>query len=329
MKLWLGVDGGATKTRVVVADATGKPLAEGLAGPTNVQVVGINAAATNLAAALRAALADAPRTSSPTLRLTLGLAGLDGANDVPSVGAFITQALSRLNVRASWVAVNDAVIAWAGALDGQPGGIVISGSGAAGLAVNAQGALFHADGLGHWLGDEGSGFAVGRTGARAAARGQEGRGPQTLLSGLLVTHAGEPMAAWAARLVEDDELAYRALTDFAPRVVEAATEGDAVATAILADAGRSLAETGASVVRRAGLGAGSAVATAGSLFVHAPPLREAFSTAMADLCPGCQVIWPRTQPAEGALLLACSPALLPQNVRTVAGTSEPSNPSTI
>lgn len=321
MKLLAGVDGGATKTRVVIADQNGAPLGEGAAGPTNVQVVGVETAADNLAAALRAALASTPYHAFPALRLTLGVAGLDGPNDAPSVAAFITQALSRLHVRASWVAVNDAVIAWAGALDGEPGGIVISGSGAAAVAVNREGQIFHADGLGHWLGDDGSGFAIGRAGARAAARALEDRGPRTLLSESLLIHAGEPLAAWAARLVEDDGLAHRSLADFAPCVVDAAAKGDTIAHAILTDAGNALAASGASVLRRAGLRAGQ-VATVGSLFLHAPPLREAFCRAIARLLPDCQVIWPHKQPVEGALLLARSPALLPQDLLSVAGETE-------
>lgn len=327
MTLLVGVDGGATKTQVVLAagdsgDRDEALLGEGIAGPTNVQVVGADAAADNLAAALRAALASVPQEKTPTLRMTLGVAGLDSPNDIPPLRAAVNRALSRLSVCASWIAVNDAVIAWAGALAGQPGGIVISGTGAAALAVSRSREIFHADGLGHWLGDDGSGFAIGRAGLRAAVRGLEERGPETSLAAALAQQVGDDIAGWAARLVEEPAAAHRAMVDFAPRVIAAAEKGDGVALAILTDAGRALAESGASVLRRAALGQDAPLATVGSLFVHAPPLREAFCARMAALLPGCQVIRPRKQPAEGALLLAQSPALLPQDLLSVAGETE-------
>lgn len=80
--------------------------------------------------------------------------------------------------------------------------------------------------------------------------------------------------------------------------------GDAVARAISEESGRALADTGVSVLHRAGLAESSTLATVGSLFTHAEPVREAFCGRIADIFPGCQIIWPRLQSAEGALLLA-------------------------
>lgn len=314
MEILIGVDGGATKTRVVIGDQRGQPLAEGSAGPTNFQVVGVDQAGVNLAAALQAALDSLAQPRPLSARMVVGLAGLDSPNDLPMIRALVTDALEQCTLSGSWQAVNDAVIAWAGALGGEVGGIVISGSGAASLAVNEEGELFHADGLGHWLGDAGSGFEIGRTGLRAAVAAWEGRGPETgLVEPLLAAAAGD-VNGWAARLTEDGSLAHWEMTGFVPQVVGAAQAGDAVALAILEEAGRALADTGASVLRRAGLAESSTLATVGSLFTHAEPLREAFCGRIAIVLPGCQIIWPRLQPAEGALLLARRPALLPKNV---------------
>lgn len=317
MQLLIGIDGGATKTRVVIEDLAGTTLAEDSAGPTNYQVVGVEQAGANLAAALQAALDSLPRPRLLSARMVVGLAGLDSPNDIPMIRALVTDALAQCPLSASWLAVNDAVIAWAGALGGEAGGIVISGSGAAALAVNPQGEIFHADGLGHWLGDEGSGFEIGRNGLRAAVRAWQGRGPATGLVAPMLAVAGGDVNGWAARLTEDGGLAHREMNRFVPPVVEAAQAGDAVSLAILNRAGRALAETGASVLGRAGLAETSTVATIGSLFAHAKPLRSAFCGRIEEILPGCQVIWPRMQPAEGALLLARRPEIVPQNALAV------------
>ncbi|MGB5048837.1 MAG: BadF/BadG/BcrA/BcrD ATPase family protein [Caldilineaceae bacterium] len=324
-QIFVGVDGGATKTRVVVGDGDGTVLAEGTGGPTNFQVVGTSQAGANLASALTAAMTSISPAACHTprvARMTVGMAGLDSAADVPPIRTLLEQALAACGLETDWQVVNDAVIAWAGALGGQAGGIVISGSGAAALAVNSRRQLFHADGLGHWLGDDGSGFEIGRNGLRAAVRAQEGRGPETLLVGPLLRLCGGNVSQWAARLTADGALAHREMAQFAPEVVQAAAAADPVALAVLIDAGRALAETAGSVLRRAGLADAvsndpAPVATIGSLFVHAKPLRAAFCGKMTALLPNCQVIWPRQQPAEGALILARSPDLLPENVLAV------------
>lgn len=314
MEILIGIDGGATKTRVVIGGLDGTTLAEGSAGPTNYQVVGVEQAGANLAAALQAALDLLPQPRPSAARMVMGLAGLDSENDIPMVRATVASALEQCPIAASWQAVNDAVIAWAGALGGTAGGIVISGSGAAGLAVNEEGELFHADGLGHWLGDAGSGFEIGRNGLRAAVAAWEGRGPKTRLVESLLAAAAGDVNGWAARLTEDGSLAHREMTGFVPQVVAAAQAGDAVALSILHEAGRALAETAASVLGRANLGAQPTLATVGSLFVHAAPLRDAFCGRIENVLPGCRIIWPRLQPAEGALILAHRPDLLPKNV---------------
>lgn len=317
MRFLMGVDGGATKTRVVIGDASGVCLGEGSSGPSNYQVVGVEAAAANLAEALRAALAAVGQPAGAIDRLVAGMAGLDSPADMPMIRALLEHGLGACAIDADWWVVNDAVAAWAGALGGEPGGIVISGSGAVALAVNSAGQSFHADGLGHWLGDEGSGFDVGRKGLQAALRAVEGRGRASALAAPLLHLCGGDIYGWAARLAEDSALAHREITRFARQVTTAAAAGDGTALAILAEAGASLAATGAAVMRRAGLTAQPTVATVGSLFANAHPLRAAFAEKLAVLLPGCQVISPRLQPAEGALLLARQPALLPKGVLCV------------
>lgn len=314
MRFLMGVDGGATKTRVVIGDRSGACLGEGRSGPSNFQVVGVEAAGANLAEAARAALAAAGQPAGVVEALVAGMAGLDSPGDEPMIRALMEAGLGACAIDADWWVVNDTVAAWAGALAGEPGGIVISGSGAAALAVNGAGESCHADGLGHWLGDEGSGFDVGRKGIQTALRAVEGRGPGSALVSPLLGLCGGDIYGWAARLAEDSALAHREITRFAREVVTAAELGDAPALEILKEAGANLAATGAAVVRRAGLSAQPTVATVGSLFANAHPLRAAFAEEMADLLPGCQVIAPRLQPAEGALLLARQPALLPKAV---------------
>ena len=76
---------------------------------------------------------------------------------------------------------SDGVIAHAGALGGEPGVVLIAGTGVVALAIGADGGLRTADGWGPWLGDEGGGAWIGAAGLRAALRAHDGRGPSTTL----------------------------------------------------------------------------------------------------------------------------------------------------
>src|SRR5690606_10204229 len=119
------------------------------------------------------------------------------------------------------------------------------------LAVGPQGEQVRAGGWGYLLGDEGSGYWIGREALRAALRAEDGRGPATALverlcqvSGVdrpsqLVgpVHRGERDRAWVASLVQV--------------VLAAADAGDLVAGRILDAAAGELAVLVRAVSERA------------------------------------------------------------------------------
>src|SRR5262249_61200260 len=110
-----------------------------------------------------------------------GVAGAPGACAAPHAARELGEALLR-SIPAARVAVTgDAVLAHAGALGGEPGVVLIAGTGVVALAIDADGALRTVDGWGPWLGDEGGGAWMGASGLRAALRALDGRGPSTAL----------------------------------------------------------------------------------------------------------------------------------------------------
>ena len=320
MRLWIGIDGGATKTRAVAVGEDGKVVAEGLAGATNYQIVGVDAACRHLGLALQAALAKFDGVLFVE-GIAAGFAGLDGPADVSPVRCMMESAAAELSV-SEWCAVNDSVAAWSGALAGEAGVIVISGSGAAALAVGSDGVSVHADGWGHWLGDEGSGFDIGRRGLRAAVRCADQRGVATQLLDRLIARFGDEWPSWVTSLnAMPSDAAHAQIASFAPDVVESAANGDVVARDVLGCAAASLAQSVASVIRRAQLPSPQ-VATVGSLFVHSQILYNEFGKHLAELVPNATVDRPKLQPAEGAALLARKPALIPKDVLVVRGNNE-------
>ncbi|HEY3366852.1 MAG TPA: BadF/BadG/BcrA/BcrD ATPase family protein [Symbiobacteriaceae bacterium] len=310
----VGIDGGGTRTRCLVADPSGTILGEGQAGPANYQVVGQQEAAANLRAAVQMALAAAGLTQSGVVAACAGLAGVSRPEDRPWMEA----ALSFLAPAPTQV-VADARIALEGALGGAPGVVVISGTGSIALGMNAAGELVRAGGWGWLLGDEGSGYDIGRRALNAALAALDGTG--------LPTRLGERiMDAWQLerlnqvvnRVYQDLPRARVDIAGLVPLVMAAAAEGDAVATAILVKAGRDLGHTATVVLERLALPSGlpRLVAVTGGVVTGSAVVRGAMSAAVFEWLPEARVTDCLRSPAEGAVAMAA--ALLNRS-----GTTEP------
>ena len=319
---FLGIDGGATKTHIVLSDCTGRPVVEGQSGPSNYHIVGVEQAAVNLSAAISQALADSAVVPEGVRAACAGMAGFDGASDKKNVQKILTSALEANGMHCSWRSLNDSVVAWAGAFHGNPGALIASGSGAVAFAVGENGRSARADGLGHWLGDAGSGYDIGRRGLQAALAALDGRGPSTRLTELFRAVAGNSQQAWIGWIAGLDSSishAHEQLCSFAPSVMEAAAGGDSVARTIMDEAGTALACTAAAVLRKVGLLTDPSVATAGSVLEQPSCLYQSFRVALNAQLPGCQIVPARAGPSWGAALLARNPDLVPQDALQAHG----------
>ncbi len=220
----LAVDLGKTSCRAAAAGRRAEGAgAPGLATPNGVR-------------AAEAAILAVVHGLGPVDEVIVGAAGALAA---PDAARALGDALLT-SLRAERVAVtSDAVIAHAGALNGEPGVVLIAGTGVVALAIDANGALCTADGWGPWLGDEGGGAWIGAAGLRAALRAHDGRGPSTTLLDAARARFGAPKT-WPAQLTNA-----AALASFAPDIL--AAEGDAAARAIVSAAAEALAATARAV----------------------------------------------------------------------------------
>jgi N-acetylmuramic acid 6-phosphate etherase len=243
----LAVDLGKTSCRAAAAGRRAEGVgAPGLAAPGGVRA----AEAAILAVARELGLVDEV------------IVGAAGALAAPDAARALGDALLA-SLRAKRVAVtSDAVIAHSGALNGEPGVVLIAGTGVVALAIGADGALRTADGWGPWLGDEGGGAWIGAAGLRAALRAHDGRGPSTTLLDAARARFGAPQT-WPAQLTDA-----AAFASFAPDVL--AAEGDAAALAIV----RAAAEALAATARAAGDGPVAMVGGLAAVLEGVDALRE-------------------------------------------------------
>ncbi|CAN0617754.1 glucosamine kinase [Burkholderia multivorans] len=180
----IGIDGGGTGTRAVLADLQGRELAQGRAGPSGLGL-GIERAWAAIGAACADAFAHAGLAFDWS-RCALGC-GLAGVNHAAWLAAFRAQApLGALAVE------SDAYTTVVGAHGGAPGLIVALGTGSIAAALDAAGECRIAGGYGFPSGDEASGAWLGMRALAYAQQALDGRVPRDALADALLGETGAP-----------------------------------------------------------------------------------------------------------------------------------------
>ncbi|HKJ92906.1 MAG TPA: BadF/BadG/BcrA/BcrD ATPase family protein [Longimicrobiales bacterium] len=229
--LLVGIDGGATRTRVLVGRRGGGTVTRLDGAGSLVRASAPEAGVDTLARHVRDTL-DLAGRQPPAYALCCALAGAGRADEQRRVQAALQPhgLASRLRV------IPDVEAAFHDAFHGHDGILLLSGTGSIAIAAHA-GRSARAGGWGSILGDEGSGFAIGRAALAGVARAHDGRGPATVLTDALLHQtacpAPEALIAWTDRADKAD------IAALAPCVLAAPT--DPVAAAILDDAAEQLA----------------------------------------------------------------------------------------
>ncbi|MEV4566398.1 BadF/BadG/BcrA/BcrD ATPase family protein [Nonomuraea sp. NPDC049419] len=165
MDLFLGIDAGGTSTRALLTTSTGERAGYGLAGGGNPVAHGVAAALAEITTAVKQALG--ATDSGRVVNGVIGLAGL-GALEDPAVHAAFTRAWADCGLHFPVRGVEDPLLAFVAGTPDPSGHVLLSGTGAVALRVADRRVTKVADGQGWLLGDEGSGFWLGRAAARHA-----------------------------------------------------------------------------------------------------------------------------------------------------------------
>ncbi len=296
----LGIDGGGSKTVALLANADLHILGRGIAGPSNYQGIGADAACAALDAAIAAAFADAHLAPQPVVALCLGLAGMDRPEDRELFAGWAGRALPRARV----TFVNDAELVLAAGTPAGWGVALICGTGSIAIGRDAAGRRVRAGGWGYLLGDEGSGYAIGLAALRAIMRAEDGRGPRTALTQAILAQWELPAPAALIPKVYREQLRPGEIATLAALVDAAAASGDEAAIEILSEAGLELALATGAVIRRLALPSPAPCALAGSVIVKGQIMCARFLGSAAALGLRLDPITPVTEPAQGALRLA-------------------------
>ncbi|QIG47649.1 N-acetylglucosamine kinase [Nordella sp. HKS 07] len=280
--LFMGVDGGGTKCRVRLRDRQGERLGEAVGGLANLYQ-DLEAAIATIHATMAETMGQAGLTEADRRFIHVGL-GLAGAVTDETTGA-VSRALR------DFASVNvdvDAYAACLGAHDGADGGIVIAGTGSAGLAL-VDGRRHWIGGFGFPLGDQGSGAILGRSALRRAALSLDNLIPSSPLLEEILTEFQrdrDGFADWARHALPRDYARY------APRIFAAAAQGDPYGIELVQDAARAVSRLARELLAR---GAPSVALVGGLARPLAPYMPEDLKVHLIE---------PKRDALDGAIMMA-------------------------
>jgi glucosamine kinase len=293
----VGIDGGGTKTRVILADERGEHIGEAVGAGSTVRPQEAERSAGIIAGVVRDALESAQLTGQRARVLCAGVAGVGRETERQA----LLEALVAHDLAEDVVVLTDFAIALEDAFGDGPGVLLIAGTGSSAFGRGPTGATARCGGWGPVIGDEGSGSWIGRRALSVVAAASDGREPETALTGAVLTATetaeAPELIRWAANATP------AMLATLAPVVISTAENGDLRANSILSMAVEELALHIRALARQlfADERASVPVALTGGLLSKGAALRKRLEHRLKTAVPGAHVHGPEIDAARGAV----------------------------
>jgi N-acetylglucosamine kinase-like BadF-type ATPase len=237
MKAFVGVDGGGSKTRAVIVRESGELIADLKTEGSNVNHFGWERAQSilqELFVQIRKSLPSKTRIES----IFLGLAGIDRSEERRKMGEWISSQWPGVKVGVE----NDAVPALVSGAGDAEGIVLIGGTGSIAFGMNDRGEQCRVGGWGYLIGDEGSGYDIGKEACAAVLKSYDGRGEKTLLTDKILAHYQIESPTSLIPLVYSNEFTREQMAAMTRFVFEAAQDGDPVSLSLLNKAADELSD---------------------------------------------------------------------------------------
>ena len=296
MAVLIGADVGGSKTAVGVSE--GGPVLARADGPgAAVRPGRALASAAIIAEVVRRALAATGRLGGDVLVVGAAGAGRDPEREE------LRKALRAETLAQRVVVTTDIEIALAGAFAEGPGMVVSAGTGSISVGRDRNGRRARVGGYGWQMGDEGSGYAMGRAALGAVSRAHDGRSPRTALTDRVLDATRstdfDALVRWAAGASPAE------IAALAPHVLDIAASGDPLAQGILDYAARELSQLAICLLPVMDVDPPVGVAVTGGLLSADGPLRRTVLKRLGEE-PGLRVIDEPVDAVLGALRMAAA-----------------------
>lgn len=303
MCLKIGVDGGGSKTEIVALDQTGRVLRSLHKPASNYHVVGMEQAVRHIIEGIREALQEEQLEG-----IGISLAGIDTPEDWKIMADGLKQ---RLKVSGQETMIpyqevpvvleNDAFGALMSVRGKFSGNVLAAGTGAVALGVSTEGKVFRVGGWGHIIGDQGSGYDIGRKALAATVASFDGYGPKSLLETKITEHLGLTQVQGISDWLYQSKRTNKEVAALVPVVVAAARKGDYISKLILDESGQALGLLTKALLRKTN---GLEVGLVGGIGHIWEFIEPTFLSTVREEFPTLQILKPNYPPSVGAALLS-------------------------
>jgi N-acetylglucosamine kinase-like BadF-type ATPase len=301
MNYLIGMDGGGTKTSCIITDSEGKILHECTGGPSNFLILGTETVSETLLQLINQCTEKLNITNDDIAAVVIGTTGAGRKNDAEKLqNDFIKYAAFKASEFRIFRVESDARIALEGAFSGKPGSILIAGTGSIMFGKDSNDTLFRAGGFGRIIGDEGSGYVLGRKGLTAVSKEFDGRGGKTMITQKLKEKFN---ISTPEELITEIYKNHFDIASAAPAVTEAASEGDENAVRIIDEETDELVAHIGTMYKKLNEKVMN-LALIGSLLTHQNIYSDYFRRKVSGQLKNINIKEPDYPPAMGAVLMA-------------------------
>ncbi len=301
MKYLIGIDGGGTKTDCAISDLSGKIIFQTVGKPSNFLIIGVEETVANLFAAIEECLFELKGDFSDVKQVVIGVAGAGRKDDAELLEKSFLDFAKDEGIHFKGVkVVSDAQVALEGAFPDSAGCILIAGTGSILFGKDKEGNIHRVGGFGRLIGDEGSGYCIGRKALKAISKEIDGRGEKTLISEMVNDKIDFGASDKLVNKVYKEKLD---VASIAKLVIKAAEKEDNVANKILSNEADELVLHLKSILEKIPVKKLN-VSFSGSLIDNKNFYSDLLKKKIKESLPQIKVVKPALSPVAGAIQIA-------------------------
>jgi N-acetylglucosamine kinase-like BadF-type ATPase len=301
MNYLFGFDCGATKSNCAVADTNGNILISITGGPANILVIGAANASKNILSLIKECKAKLNFDYDDIKSIVIGAAGAGRGEDAEKLRSSLLNLASKNEITLKSVAViGDAQIALEGAFPNKSGSILIAGTGSIIYGKDEKSNIYRAGGFGRIIGDEGSGYSIGRKALQYIANYFDGSGERSDIVSLIAAKYEINSSEDLIKKVYKENFDIASVAEL---ILDSASNGDIIAVTILEEETDGLIQQLKVLMKKMDVEELN-VSFAGSLVVNKNVYSDMLVEKIKFYLPTVTIVKAKYPPLQGAINIA-------------------------
>jgi N-acetylglucosamine kinase-like BadF-type ATPase len=297
----IGFDCGATKSECAAANIIGNILHSITGGSANFLVIGAAEASENILSLIEGCKAKLKFKYDEIKCIVIGAAGAGREEDAEKLRSSLLNLASEKGIQLKSVTVmSDAQIALEGAFPSKPGSILIAGTGSIIYGKDKDGKIYRTGGFGRIIGDEGSGYSIGRKALHYVAKYYDGSGERSEIINLIADKHNIKSPEELIKKVYKENFDVASVAEL---VLDSTSKGDITAIAILEEETDELIQQLKALMKKMNVDELN-VSFAGSLVVNKNVYSDMLTEKIKFYLPSLSIVTPEYSPLEGAIHIA-------------------------